>query len=112
MSNSSYLGYDKKSRDADKFVVRLPEGKREEIAEAARDNHRSMNAQILVAIENDKTVRRLEKEHRIEKMSFIWQIETMAEIMDDLVNGSPERQEVAREKAKKLIAKMAVPMSA
>lgn len=107
MSNSSYLGYDKKSREADKFVVRLPEGKREEIAAAARDHHRSMNAQILVAIENDKTVMRLEKEHRIEKMSLIWQIETMAEIMEDLVKGSPERQEAAREKAKKLLAKMA-----
>lgn len=107
MSNSSYLGYDKKSREADKFVVRLPEGKREEIAEAARDHHRSMNAQILVAIENDKTVMRLEKEHRIEKMSLILQIETMAEIMEDLVKGSPERQEATRKKAKKLLAKMA-----
>jgi hypothetical protein len=111
MSNSSYLGYDKKSREADKFVVRLPEGKREEIADAARDNHRSMNAQILVAIENDKTVRRLEKEHRIEKMAFIWQIESMAEIMEDLLTGSPEKQEAAREKAKKLLAKIAAPMS-
>lgn len=106
MSNTTYLGYDKKSREADKFVVRLPEGKREEIAECARDNHRSMNAQILVAIENDRTVQRLEQEHRIEKMSFICQIESMAEIIEDLVKGSPERQEAAREKAKKLLAKM------
>ena len=31
------------SRTADKFVVRLPEGMREQIAEVARSHHRSMN---------------------------------------------------------------------
>lgn len=29
------------SRTADKFVVRLPDGMRERVAQVARDNHRS-----------------------------------------------------------------------
>lgn len=39
------------SRTADKFVVRLPDGVREQIAEFARKNYRSMNSHILVYIE-------------------------------------------------------------
>lgn len=35
------------SRTADKFVVRLPDGMRELIAEVARTNHRSMNSEII-----------------------------------------------------------------
>lgn len=40
------------SRTADKFVVRLPDGWRERIAEYARVNHRSMNSHILTYIES------------------------------------------------------------
>lgn len=36
------------SRTADKFVVRLPDDMREHIAGIARDQHRSMNSQIIV----------------------------------------------------------------
>lgn len=39
------------SRDADKFVVRMPEGMREQIAEVARENHRSMNSEIVMRIQ-------------------------------------------------------------
>ena len=35
------------SREHDKFVVRLPEGLRPEIAAVARLNHRSMNGEII-----------------------------------------------------------------
>lgn len=35
------------SRTADKFVVRLPEGMREKLAEVARNRHRSMNSEII-----------------------------------------------------------------
>lgn len=35
------------SRTADKFVVRLPNGMREQIAEVARQNNRSMNSEIV-----------------------------------------------------------------
>lgn len=39
------------SRTADKFVVRLPDGMRERIAEAGRKNHRSMNSEIISRLE-------------------------------------------------------------
>lgn len=39
------------SRTADKFVVRLPDGMREQIAEIARKHHRSMNSEIIAKLE-------------------------------------------------------------
>lgn len=39
------------SRTADKFVVRLPDGMRERIAEIANGNHRSMNSEIILHLE-------------------------------------------------------------
>jgi hypothetical protein len=39
------------SRTADKFVVRLPDGMREKIAEVARGHHRSMNSEIISRLE-------------------------------------------------------------
>lgn len=39
------------SRTADKFVVRLPDGMREKIAEVARVHHRSMNSEIIARLE-------------------------------------------------------------
>src|SRR3546814_14313745 len=36
---------------ADKFVVRLPDGMRERIAEVARNRHRSMNSEIIARLE-------------------------------------------------------------
>jgi hypothetical protein len=38
-------------RDQDKFMLRLPEGVRERIADAARANNRSMNAEIVARLE-------------------------------------------------------------
>lgn len=40
------------SRTADKFVVRLPEGMRDRIAEVAREQHRSMNSEIIARLQN------------------------------------------------------------
>lgn len=39
------------SRDADKFVVRLPDGMRDKINEVAGKNHRSMNSEIIKRME-------------------------------------------------------------
>ncbi|MBX8556992.1 Arc family DNA-binding protein [Pseudomonas cichorii] len=39
------------SRDADKFVVRLPDGMRDRIHVVALSNHRSMNSEILERLE-------------------------------------------------------------
>ena len=39
------------SREQDKFMVRMPEGMRDEIAKAAKANNRSMNAEIVARLE-------------------------------------------------------------
>lgn len=39
------------SRTADKFVVRLPDGMREQIGDVSRDNHRSMNSEIIARLQ-------------------------------------------------------------
>jgi len=44
------------SRTADKFVVRLPDGMRERIAEVARTHHRSMNSEIIARLEQSLAV--------------------------------------------------------
>lgn len=40
------------SRNADKFVVRLPEGMRQRIAKVAKNYHRSMNSEIVSRLES------------------------------------------------------------
>jgi len=49
MSTARKIAYT--SRTADKFVVRLPSGMRDRIAEVARTNHRSMNSEIIARME-------------------------------------------------------------
>lgn len=44
------------SRNADKFVVRLPDGMREKIARVARTHHRSMNSEIIDTLETHMTL--------------------------------------------------------
>lgn len=39
------------SRDADKYVVRFPDGMRDRIAEVAKANNRSMNAEIIARLQ-------------------------------------------------------------
>lgn len=39
------------SRTADKFVVRLPDGMREKVAQMAKGHHRSMNSEIIARLE-------------------------------------------------------------
>lgn len=44
--------FDGQSRIADKFVVRLPEGMRDQIASLAAGHHRSMNSEIIGRLED------------------------------------------------------------
>lgn len=39
------------AQGADKYIVRLPDGMRDRIAELAKDSGRSMNSEIIAAIE-------------------------------------------------------------
>ncbi|MBC2692694.1 Arc family DNA-binding protein [Pseudomonas sp. MBT-1] len=58
------------SRDAEKFVVRLPDGMRGKINEVARTNHRSMNSEIIERL--DRTL--------IEDATGILNVDLMAQL--------------------------------
>lgn len=47
------MAFEYGSRDADKFVVRLPDGMRDQVAAAANADDRSMNSLIVTAIRNE-----------------------------------------------------------
>jgi hypothetical protein len=69
------------SRTADKFVVRLPNGMREQVAEVARKNHRSMNSEII---------------DRLEQSLFNGQFEPEQKTMGDGANPEELRSELSR----------------
>lgn len=50
------------SRTADKFVVRLPDGMRDRVADVARQNHRSMNSEIIDRLEQSLLAEELKAE--------------------------------------------------
>lgn len=43
------------SREQDKFVIRLPDGLRPQIAATARNNQRSMNGEIVIRLQRSLT---------------------------------------------------------
>lgn len=54
---------DRKPQSANKYIVRFPDGMRDQIAEAAKANNRTMNAEIVARLEksfdNDSSSRGL-----------------------------------------------------
>lgn len=48
------------SREQDKFVIRLPDGLRPQIALAARSNHRSMNGEIITRLKRSLVLEQLQ----------------------------------------------------
>lgn len=67
------------SRTADKFVVRLPEGMRDRIAEVARQHHRSMNSEIVARLEQS-----LAQESRVEEKPLELSLEGAELSMNEL----------------------------
>ena len=54
------------SRVQDKFVIRLPDGLRPEIAAVASRNHRSMNSEIIHRLERSLSLERvLDQKNRV-----------------------------------------------
>jgi len=51
------------SRTADKFVIRLPDGLRDRIADQAEGNRRSMNSEIVLRLERS-TALEVELDHQ------------------------------------------------
>ncbi|WJM90976.1 Arc family DNA-binding protein [Pseudomonas brenneri] len=50
------------SREQDKFVIRLPDGLRPQIAATARNNQRSMNGEIVIRLQRSLTQDQLRDE--------------------------------------------------
>ena len=69
------------SRTADKFVVRLPDGMREQVAEVARKNHRSMNSEII---------------DRLEQSLLNAQFESAQQMLDGSLNAEELKAELTR----------------
>jgi hypothetical protein len=59
------------SRTADQFVTRLPDGMRDRIAEAAKNNNRSMNAEIVERLSATFTATPMESLQTIETQTGI-----------------------------------------
>lgn len=53
------------SRTAEQFVVRFPDGMRDKIAESAKANNRSMNAEIVARLERSFSYDQQEQDHHV-----------------------------------------------
>ena len=65
------------SREQDKFVIRLPEGLRPQIAATARYNQRSMNAEIVIRLQRSLTQDQLRDEQEKIISVLLMQIEAL-----------------------------------
>lgn len=65
------------SREQDKFVLRLPEGLRPEIADIARANQRSMNGEIIIRIRRSLIQDQLQAEQEKIINQLLKRIETL-----------------------------------
>lgn len=83
------------SRTADKFVVRLPDGMRERVAEVARANHRSMNSEIIDRLEQSLLNNRFEpvKIETVDTEDLKSELNRAYRIIDRLLQSSTATQE-------------------
>ena len=65
------------SREQDKFVIRLPDGLRPQIAATARNNQRSMNGEIIIRLQRSLTQDQLRDEQEKIISVLLKQIEDM-----------------------------------
>lgn len=72
-------------RGADQFVVRLPDGMRERIAEQAKANNRSMNAEIVARLE--WTFGETERFSEMGMTAISQRLEATAQLMELLMQG-------------------------
>ena len=69
------MAQDSDSRNLDKVIVRLPDGMRDRIKSAAATNNRSMNAEIVAALEQAYP----DPQQLAEELSFIDEIDRIQE---------------------------------
>lgn len=81
------------SRTADQFVVRLPDGMRDRIAQEAKSNNRSMNAEIVARLEEslDAPDREAEKTFETEAV-----MNAFRDTIADIARNDNERDEIVR----------------
>lgn len=118
------------SRTAEQFVVRFPDGMRDKIANAAKANNRSMNAEIVARLEQSfnggdgpdrlsQTVLELESLQRLGSLTYELQRVTFKvdlyrpqltrawnDLQDALNSGTPEEQAEAKASYAKLHSEM------
>ncbi|MEG0868427.1 MAG: Arc family DNA-binding protein [Hafnia sp.] len=112
--NSSHSGsapHKTDSREADKFVVRLPDGLREKVADLAAWNNRSMNSEIVYTLKNRLTIESYARQHTVEKMALVHQIDSLNEMIGLLVSDDLENLELGKTKAKEWLKKIAIQRS-
>lgn len=77
------------SDSADKFIIRLPPGMREQIAAAAKTNNRTMNAEVVLRLQAsfdrfpDSVERAIDKLEQ-EQAELRQQIEALSFVMEEL----------------------------
>ncbi|MCK8779060.1 Arc family DNA-binding protein [Rhizobium sp. NTR19] len=104
---------EKPVREQDKFMLRLPDGMRERISDAAKANRRSMNAEIVAALEEkypeieypelsfldeiDELTRKLERirEARLQEAAENWSDAFIDEVADKI---GPKAKSLKRNK--------------
>jgi len=62
------MAQDRTPQDQDKYVLRFPDGMRERIKDAAAENNRSMNAEIVARLEASFTAQQPDTEHIVTKV--------------------------------------------
>ena len=91
------------SQMQDKFTVRFPDGMRDKIAEIAKKNNRSMNSEIILALE-----KYIESENKIPLMSYsIEQELNLSELESSLRNIAVKFNKIFNEDNIKNIVKVA-----
>lgn len=99
------------SRVAEQFVVRFPDGMRGRIAEAAKANNRSMNAEIVARLERSFTageeIEELAFESAFEATGLKREVERLGKLLEEReskARQSPTADEIADKVAERLPA--------
>ena len=85
------------SRQLDKFMVRFPPGMRDEVARAAQENNRSMNAEVVARL-----ARSLDVDRRLREISKGDPIRTIVATTEDMTEAIQAIQKLALSTAGRL----------
>lgn len=93
------------SQAADKFIVRLPDGMRQRIAEVAKRSRRSMNSEIVCRIEHSlNTVADPIAAEELKNMISSYHANTLQE--ENNIESDPEEEKVSLRKTEQLLVEL------